>query len=130
MPVSISALICDDIRLEMNGKMFMIGAYIESMSVPSFPSESVFDCIVRFSGLPSDAKYMDLTIKHIGYAAETTRFDFPYVTDGCANIVIMQFPFKAKRSGNFSLHASVDGGRRRRIETLSISADSSEAEAV
>tara|TARA_R110002072_G_scaffold112741_1_gene241876 strand:+ start:239 stop:631 length:393 start_codon:yes stop_codon:yes gene_type:complete len=129
MPINISALICDDIRQESNGKMFLIGAFVENMGVPSFPAENRFDCVIRFSGLPANAEFMELTIQHVGYASETTRFDFPNITDGCSTIVIFGFPFKAKRKGRFSLLVSVDGGRRRRVESLNIEDESSSIEA-
>lgn len=120
MPTNISALICDDIRQESNGKMFLIGTIVEKMIVHSFPFENVFDCLIRFRGLKSDAKFVDVTLQHVGFKSETTRFEFPSVVDGYSTMVIFQFPFKAKNEGQFKLLVSVDDGPRRCIEALKV----------
>lgn len=127
MPISISALICDDIRQEINGKMILIGAITDSIVVASFPVELYFDCVIRFRGLPKDAEYMELTIQHVGFEKEINRFEFPSVNDGCSTMVIFGFPLKAKRSGKFSLLISVEGGRRHRVESLHIVEDAESA---
>lgn len=120
MSVNVSAIICDDIRQEITGKLFLIGAYVHNMGVPSFPAESTFDCLIRFSGLSDDAEKMTLTIRHVGYKPEESTYNFPHVRDGCTTVAIFGFPIKAKSAGAFFLEVAVDGGRRRKIERLFI----------
>lgn len=120
MPVNVSAIICDDIRQEMSGKLFLIGAYVQNVGVPSFPAEGNFDCLIRFSGLSEDAKKVILTIRHVGYQAEDSVYNFPPIRDGCTTVAIFGLPIKAKSSGTVHLEVSIDGGRRRKIERLLI----------
>ena len=125
MPVKISAVVCDDIRQESTGKLFLIGTYIQNMTVPELPMDSRFDCLIRFQGLPDHAEVMELTIRHVGRKPEVSSYKFPPIIEGATTVVIFGMPIIATRAGRVSLEVAVDGGRRRKIESIDIEASPS-----
>lgn len=46
MPKVKAAIFCDEVRMEANGKLLLIGTYSGQMLVPSFPAQNKLQCIL------------------------------------------------------------------------------------
>lgn len=59
---SVHAIFCDDIRLEMNGKLSLIGAYTDGMYVEQFPANVMKVCAMVTAVTPVEHLFKEFTI--------------------------------------------------------------------
>ncbi|WP_433942679.1 DUF6941 family protein [Brevundimonas diminuta] len=66
MPNVKAAIFCDDVRMEANGKLLLIGTYTGKMIVPSFPAQNQIRCVLILDKI--DTSHLELTARVSGHA--------------------------------------------------------------
>lgn len=66
MPKVKAAIFCDEVRMEANGKLFLIGTYSGKMIVPRFPAKDQLQCIILLDNLVQSK--LELVARVTGHA--------------------------------------------------------------
>jgi hypothetical protein len=62
MPITSSVVFCDDLRFEINGKMFLIGVYAEDLVPVGLPLTISLSAWVRITGVPPGVQQLSFAM--------------------------------------------------------------------
>ena len=122
-----SAIICDDIRLEANGKFFIIGAYLDNLGAFEFPVDDTFCCVFRAENLADSIKKISIIMRHIGFEHNEKEYDISDRGDSTIAMMLTQVPVRANQPGEFFVEVRVDGSDPIVVERLLVT-DANKAE--
>ncbi|WP_433942226.1 DUF6941 family protein [Brevundimonas diminuta] len=125
MPNVKAAIFCDDVRMEANGKLLLIGTYTGKMIVPSFPAQNQIRCVLILDKI--DTSHLELTARVSGHAGaefgeleleidieEDTLDDLP------AWIPLPPLAFSLSEPDTIELSISLNGGEKMLVGTLPV----------
>jgi hypothetical protein len=106
---------CDDVRLEANGKHFLIGVYSGNILVEEIPGPVTVSTWVQVRGVPSGPRIVSLTVNFFGkdgvFEAGKTEFAIN-VLDSDLPVVLAAngLHFTVNTEGALTVLARIDGG--------------------
>lgn len=109
-----AALFCDDIRMEQNGKLILIGAYTGQMIVPSFPAENNLHCMLIIGEIDNpDIKIVAKVSSHDGAAFGQLEMDVNLDLDSLGQmpawIPLPPFRFSISAPDALEISVGLDG---------------------
>lgn len=116
------ALLCDDVRVEDNGKFIAIGAYTEMFGVNSFPVENELSLLLVVSEIEPGENILKLSIHLEGEYVEGTEKSFPFEASehGRATLRFYAIGISASEPSLIEICCATEHEDLRKIETIPI----------
>lgn len=110
-PKIVTALVCDDVRIEKNNKNILIGVYPDDIVVPNVPMTIRLTLWIRVTNL--DPNQLDYELR--GFLGKKKKFEGGFQIgkpseSGSATIVLGPFPLKIDQVGDFKFDIRIPGG--------------------
>jgi hypothetical protein len=114
----IAGLFCDDVRTERSGKLIVIGAYGQNITVPSFPATLVLNCLVIAEA--QEAGEVDIEFRlSIGNATVTTGKGRAKFARGRALLPVQNLLLaNVAGAGEITLELKQDSGRWTTVSSI------------
>lgn len=122
MPFKVtSALLCDDVRTENNGKLILIGVYLGAVGVKSFPLNFRPVVYLEFEpGFKNDTKVLEFNLAPAGAKAESTKMDIQIDDEDRVLVVRPAPPIILTEPSELWISARLGGGRWVRAKQFAV----------
>lgn len=119
MPAKYTALLCDDIRMEDNGKYLAIGIYSNGLQSQSRYVQSNFTLFLVVTNVAKGDHTLHLTLETNNNRSEETSYPFEVLSDThCSTLHFHGIPLDAYDPQFFKMWARVDDEEE--VEVLNV----------
>lgn len=116
------SILCDDIRVEDNGKFILVGAYTDAIAVESFPMKGRFSLFLRVSGATSGENTIEIAVgpESKKPLQDVKKFSFVAAANGRATLRFEGVEIQTDGPDDVGIYCAISGEEHQLVDQVPV----------